>query len=62
MKKFRQTVDLFKKYGDQYQFDYLLLAAQGYQESGLNQSVQKPRGRYRHNAGHACNGARTRCG
>lgn len=44
MKKFRQTVDLFKKYGDQYQFDYLLLAAQGYQESGLNQSVRSPVG------------------
>ena len=44
MKKFRQVVDLFKKYGDQYQFDYLLLAAQGYQESGLNQSVRSPVG------------------
>ena len=44
MQKFRQTVELFKKYGDRYQFDYLLLAAQGYQESGLNQSVQSPVG------------------
>ena len=42
--KFRQTVDLFKKYGDRYQFDYLLLAAQGYQESGLNQGVRSPVG------------------
>ena len=42
--KFRQTVDLFKKYGDRYQFDYLLLAAQGYQESGLNQNVKSPVG------------------
>ena len=44
MQKFRQTVDLFKKYADQYQFDYLLLAAQGYQESGLNQSARSPVG------------------
>jgi len=44
MQKFRQAVELFKKYADQYQFDYLLLAAQGYQESGLNQSVRSPVG------------------
>ena len=44
MAKYRQTVGLFKKYGDQYQFDHLLLAAQGYQESGLNQSVRSPVG------------------
>lgn len=44
MQKFRQTVDLFKKYADQYQFDYLLLTAQGYQESGLNQSARSPVG------------------
>jgi len=40
MKKFRQTVDIFKKYGGQYQFDHLLLTAQGYQESRLNQSAR----------------------
>lgn len=40
MKKFSQMVDLFKKYGEQYQFDHLLLTAQGYQESRLDQSVQ----------------------
>lgn len=40
MQKFRQAVELFKKYGDQYQFDHLLLAAQGYQESRLDQSVR----------------------
>jgi membrane-bound lytic murein transglycosylase MltF len=44
MKKFRQAVELFKKYGDQYQFDHLLLAAQGYQESRLNQSARSPVG------------------
>jgi membrane-bound lytic murein transglycosylase MltF len=37
MKRFRQVVDVMKKYGDQYGLDYLLVAAQGYQESGLDQ-------------------------
>ena len=31
-------VDIFKTYGRQYDFDWLLLAAQGYQESGLDQN------------------------
>jgi membrane-bound lytic murein transglycosylase MltF len=33
-------VELFRKYGNQYSFDYLLIAAQGYQESGLNQNAK----------------------
>jgi membrane-bound lytic murein transglycosylase MltF len=33
-------VELFKKYGDQYGMDYLLMAAQGYQESQLDQAVR----------------------
>jgi membrane-bound lytic murein transglycosylase MltF len=36
MQRFRQVVDLMRKYGDQYGLDYLLMAAQGYQESGLD--------------------------
>ncbi len=36
--RFRSMIDLFKKYSDQYKFDWLLMAAQGYQESGLDQS------------------------
>jgi membrane-bound lytic murein transglycosylase MltF len=40
MKKFDRTVELFKKYGDQYDVDYLLMAAQGYQESQLNQAAK----------------------
>ena len=36
-KRFDSMVDLFKKYSKQYEFDYLLMAAQGYQESGLDQ-------------------------
>ena len=36
--RFRSMVALFRKYGAQYGFDYLLLGAQAYQESGLDQS------------------------
>jgi membrane-bound lytic murein transglycosylase MltF len=32
--------DLFKKYGDRYDIDWLLMTAQGYQESSLNQNAQ----------------------
>jgi len=39
-KRFLEIVELFKKYSDQYDLDYLLVAAQGYQESGLDQSVK----------------------
>ena len=43
-KKFTAVVELFKKYGAQYHVDYLLMAAQGYQESTLDQSVKSPVG------------------
>ena len=36
MERFREVVGLLRKYGDQYGLDYLLVAAQGYQESGLD--------------------------
>jgi membrane-bound lytic murein transglycosylase MltF len=39
-KKFEQVVKLFRKYSDRYQLDYLLLAAQGYQESRLDQKAR----------------------
>jgi membrane-bound lytic murein transglycosylase MltF len=42
--KFRATAPYFKKYADQYQLDYLLMAAQGYQESRLDQNVKSPVG------------------
>jgi membrane-bound lytic murein transglycosylase MltF len=38
MKKFAQYVEYFKKYAGQYNFDYLMIAAQGYQESLLDQN------------------------
>ncbi|WP_233806904.1 transglycosylase SLT domain-containing protein [Paraburkholderia sp. HP33-1] len=40
LKRFRQTIALFEKYGAQYHFDPLLLAAQGYQESQLDQNAR----------------------
>lgn len=39
-KKFLQVVDLFREYGDKYDVDWLLVAAQGYQESALNQKAR----------------------
>ncbi len=35
---------LFQKYGEKYDLDYLLMAAQGFQESTLNHSVKSPVG------------------
>lgn len=43
-KRFGDTVAFFKKYGKQYGFDHLMLSAQGYQESRLDQSVRSPVG------------------
>jgi membrane-bound lytic murein transglycosylase MltF len=44
MDKFLATIKLFQKYATEYDFDYLMLAAQGYQESMLNQDRRSPRG------------------
>jgi membrane-bound lytic murein transglycosylase MltF len=44
MEKFLATVEIFKKYATKYDFDFLMLAAQGYQESMLNQAMISPRG------------------
>jgi membrane-bound lytic murein transglycosylase MltF len=38
--RFEQSVELFKVYGERYQFDYLMMTAQGFQESGLNQQAK----------------------
>jgi membrane-bound lytic murein transglycosylase MltF len=43
-RKFAAVIELFKKYGAQYDVDYLLMAAQGYQESTLDHSVRSPVG------------------
>jgi membrane-bound lytic murein transglycosylase MltF len=42
--RFRETVGIFKKYGEQYGFDYLIVTAQGYQESQLKQSARSSAG------------------
>jgi membrane-bound lytic murein transglycosylase MltF len=40
MRKFRATIDLFRKYGNKYALDWMLMAAQGYQESRLDQNAR----------------------
>ena len=42
--RFEKTVALFRKYGERYSFDYLMVAALGYQESGLDQRKRSHRG------------------
>ena len=39
-KRFKETLAIFEKYGAKYGFDPLMLAAQGYQESQLNQQAK----------------------
>ena len=40
LRRFQAVVELFKKYGGRYNLDYLLMMAQGFQESGLNQDAK----------------------
>ena len=42
--KLAAVTELFRKYGKQYDIDWLLMAAQGYQESTLDHSVRSPVG------------------
>ena len=44
LEKFEAMIRFFRTYSDKYDMDYLLMAAQGYQESQLNQSVKSPVG------------------
>jgi membrane-bound lytic murein transglycosylase MltF len=44
IERFQTLVEVFRKYGGEYSFDYLMLVAQGYQESQLDQSRRSPRG------------------
>ena len=44
MKKFAALSAIFKQYAGQYDFDYLMIMAQGYQESLLDQSKRNPSG------------------
>jgi membrane-bound lytic murein transglycosylase MltF len=42
--RFHDTVEIFQRYAGQYRFDTLLLVAQGYQESRLDQRARSPVG------------------
>jgi membrane-bound lytic murein transglycosylase MltF len=44
LKRFEEILALFRTYGARYHFDPLMLAAQGYQESRLEQGVKSPVG------------------
>ena len=44
LKRFEATVALFERYGGQYEFDPLMLTAQGYQESQLDQNKHSSAG------------------
>jgi membrane-bound lytic murein transglycosylase MltF len=43
-RRFGEVVSFFRKYGKQYDLDYLLMMAQGFQESTLDQNVKSPVG------------------
>jgi membrane-bound lytic murein transglycosylase MltF len=43
-KKFLALIQYFQKYGGQYDVDWVLMGAQGYQESQLNQNAKSPVG------------------
>jgi membrane-bound lytic murein transglycosylase MltF len=43
-RKFEKVLDLFRRFGNRYGFDYLMLAAQGYQESQLDNSLRSKAG------------------
>jgi membrane-bound lytic murein transglycosylase MltF len=40
MRRFRELIAYFRKYGSQYNLDWMLMAAQGYQESRLDQQAK----------------------
>lgn len=44
LERFHKTAPVFQKYAEEYDFDWLLLIAQGYQESGLDQGVKSKAG------------------
>src|SRR5262249_58886613 len=44
LERFNEMMMLFQKYGTQYDYPYLMLAAQGYQDSMLNQRLRSRAG------------------
>ena len=59
MQRFNELVGYFLRYGDQYGFDYLMITAQGYQESSSQAVGAQQVRRCRHHADEAKFGART---
>ena len=43
-RRFTDAVEFFKRYSQQYHFDWLMIAALAYQESGIDQSKRSPAG------------------
>jgi membrane-bound lytic murein transglycosylase MltF len=43
-KRYQETIDIIKRYSAKYDFDWLMIAAQGYQESKLDQRKRSPAG------------------
>jgi len=44
LEQYADTISAFKRYAERYDFDWLMLAAQGYQESGLRQDTRSSTG------------------
>ncbi len=44
LERFNKALDLFEKYSSQYDFDWLMVAALAYQESGIDQNKRSPAG------------------
>jgi membrane-bound lytic murein transglycosylase MltF len=43
-KRYEETIDIIKEYADRYNFDWLIIAAQAYQESRFDQAKRSPAG------------------
>ena len=61
LEKFKKVVELFRRYSDKYDLNHLLMIAQGYQESHLDQKKISRAGSYWYHAVNACYGERNEC-